>query len=104
MKRRGGSSVRVNVFIADASHLVCELMAKALTDSQRIAVVGLATDSSGVRKGLAENSADVALISANLGDGRNTGFQVVRERSEERRVGKEGGSGRGERCEEDERR
>src|SRR5437899_12355291 len=79
MKRRGGSSVRVNVFIADASHLVCELMAKALTDSQRIAVVGLATDSSGVRKGLAENSADVALISANLGDGRNTGSQVVHE-------------------------
>jgi DNA-binding NarL/FixJ family response regulator len=80
MKRCGGSSVRDNVFIADGSHLMCELMAKALTDSQqRIAVVGLATDSAGVRKGLAENSADVALISANLGDGRNTGFQVVRE-------------------------
>lgn len=80
IRRRGGSSVRVSVFIADATHLVCELMAKALTDShERITVVGLATDSAGVRKGLAENSADVALISANLGDGCNTGFRVVRE-------------------------
>ena len=80
MKRRGGSSVGVNVFIADASHLVCELMAKALKDShQRITVVGLATDSAGVRKGLGENLADVALISADLGDGCNTGLQVVRE-------------------------
>ena len=80
MKRRGGPSVSVNVFIADASHLVCELMAKALRDGQqRITVVGLATDSAGVRKGLSENSADVALISANLGDGCNTGFKVVRE-------------------------
>ena len=80
MMRRGGSSVGVNVFIADASHLVCELMAKALKDShQRITVVGLATDSAGVRKGLGDNSADVALISADLADGCNTGFQVVRE-------------------------
>ena len=80
MKRRGGSSVGVNVFIADTSHLVCELMAKALKDShQRITVVGLATDSAGVRKGLGENSANVALISADLGDGCNTGLQVVRE-------------------------
>jgi len=55
-------------------------MATALRFSrQRITVVGSATDSAGVLKGLASNSADVAVISANLDDGCDTGFQAVRE-------------------------
>jgi DNA-binding NarL/FixJ family response regulator len=69
----------VRVFVAEANYMACELALKALGDSgQRITVVGSAMDSAGVLKGLGENSADVAVISANLADGRLTGFQVAR--------------------------
>jgi DNA-binding NarL/FixJ family response regulator len=80
MKHRGDSSVHIKVFIADSSYLACELMAKALVESrQGITVVGAATDSAAVRKGIGESSADVAIVSASLSDGCNIGFQVVRD-------------------------
>lgn len=80
MKNREAPVALIQVFIADASHLTCELMAKALEESlQGITVVGLGTDSAAVLKALAENEANVAIISANLGDWRSAGFQLVRE-------------------------
>lgn len=60
--------------------MVCELMVKALREShRRIAVVGSATGSAEVLKGLGENPADVAVISADLSEGPIAGFQVARE-------------------------
>ena len=80
MKNREEPSAPIRVIIADASQLTCELMAKALGESrQRVNAVGLATDSSGVLKVLAATPASLAVISANLADGCNAGFQVARE-------------------------
>jgi DNA-binding NarL/FixJ family response regulator len=70
----------IGVFIADANRMVIELMARALRESHmRIAVVGSARDSAEVLKGVGENPADVAVISAGLSDGPIAGFQVARE-------------------------
>src|SRR2546430_6346959 len=74
---RPGKPVRV--FIADSSSMGCQLMVRALQQSRRtIRVVGSATKSAEILKGLGENPADVAIISANLKDGPTKGFQVVR--------------------------
>ncbi|PYU13872.1 MAG: hypothetical protein DMG37_09145 [Acidobacteria bacterium] len=74
---RPGKPVRV--FIADSSSMGCQLMVRALQQSRRtIRVVGSATESAEILKGLGENPADVAIISANLKDGPTKGFQVVR--------------------------
>jgi DNA-binding NarL/FixJ family response regulator len=55
-------------------------MGRALQQNhQPIRVVSCATESVEILKGLGENPADVAIISAGLRDGPTTGFQVVRE-------------------------
>lgn len=70
----------VNVFIADASLMKSQLMIAALQRSRhRIVVVGSATDSIGIHKGLREIRADVAVISVELRDGPIAGMQAVRE-------------------------
>ena len=70
----------VNVFIADASRMKSQLMVAALQRSRhRIVVVGSAADSIGIHKGLRENRADIAVISAELRDGPIAGLQVARE-------------------------
>jgi two-component system nitrate/nitrite response regulator NarL len=70
----------VTVFIADASRMKSQLMVAALQRSRhRIVVVGSAADSIGIHKGLRENRADVAVISAELRDGPIVGLQVARE-------------------------
>jgi DNA-binding NarL/FixJ family response regulator len=75
---RPGKSVRV--FIADSSALECQLMVWALQQSGKpIRVVGCATDSVEIPGGLSKNSPDVAIISADLRDGRNLGIQATRE-------------------------
>ena len=70
----------VNVFIADASRMGCQLMAAALCRSRyKLAVVGYATNSEESRSGLAESEAHVAVIGAQLKEGATAGFEVARE-------------------------
>jgi DNA-binding NarL/FixJ family response regulator len=70
----------VNVFIADASRMACQLMAAALCRSRyRLTVSGYATNSADVRAGLAHNEVNLAVISAHLKEGATAGFQVTRE-------------------------
>jgi DNA-binding NarL/FixJ family response regulator len=70
----------VNVFIADASRMGCQLMAAALRRSRyKLAVVGYATNSEESRSGLVESEAHVAVIGAQLKEGATAGFQVARE-------------------------
>jgi DNA-binding NarL/FixJ family response regulator len=68
------------VFIADSSCMGCQLMVRALQQSrQPIKVVGSATELVDLLKGLSENPCDVAIVSADLRDGSNTGLRAVRE-------------------------
>jgi DNA-binding NarL/FixJ family response regulator len=72
----------VNVFIADASPMGCELMAAALGRSRyRLSVLGYATESGGFRAPIDKSRAnvDVAVISASLRDGPLAGFQLARD-------------------------
>ena len=78
MKKSPGKPARV--FIADSSSMGCQLMVRALQQSrQPIKVVGSATESMEIPKGLSENPSDVAIISADLRDGPSTGLSAVRE-------------------------
>jgi len=75
---RPGKPVRV--FIADSSALECQLMVRALQQSgEPIRVVGCATESVQIARELSKNFVDVAVISADLRDGRSFGIQIVRE-------------------------
>jgi two-component system nitrate/nitrite response regulator NarL len=70
----------VKVFIADGSQLSCQLIAAAVRRGRyRTRVVGYATDALGIREGLEENDADVAVIGARLEDEALAGFDVTRE-------------------------
>jgi DNA-binding NarL/FixJ family response regulator len=70
----------VRVFIADGSQLSCQLIAAAVRRGRyRTRVVGYATDAPGIREGLEENDADVAVIGARLGEEALAGFDVTRE-------------------------
>ena len=75
---RPGKPIRV--FIADSSALECQLMVRALQQSEKpIRVVGCATESVQIPGALSKNFADVAIISADLPDGRSLGIQIIRE-------------------------
>src|ERR1700751_3594851 len=68
------------VFIADSSCMGWHLMVRTLQQTrQRIKVVGSATELVDLLKGLSENPCDVAIVSADLRDGSNTGLRAVRE-------------------------
>jgi DNA-binding NarL/FixJ family response regulator len=70
----------LRVFITDTSRMGCQLMTAALqAHRNRFKVVGYATDSVGVRTGLAEDGADIAIIGAHLKDGAVSGFNVTRD-------------------------
>jgi DNA-binding NarL/FixJ family response regulator len=70
----------LRVFITDTSRMGCQLMAAALREHRyRFKVVGYATDSVGVRTGLAEDGADIAIIAAHLKDGAVSGFHLTRD-------------------------
>jgi DNA-binding NarL/FixJ family response regulator len=70
----------VKVFIADGSQLSCQLIAAAVRRGRyKTRVVGYATDAAGIREGLEENDADVAVIGARLENNDSAGFQVTRE-------------------------
>ncbi len=80
MKTISKSGEPIRVFVADANAMACQLMVRALEQSREpIKVVGSATESVEILKGLAENPSDVAIISADLKDGPITGLGVVRE-------------------------
>jgi DNA-binding NarL/FixJ family response regulator len=75
-----GREGAVKVFIADGSQLSCQLIAAAVRRGRyRTRVVGYATDAAGIRKGLEENHADVAVIGARLENEDQAGFHVTRE-------------------------
>lgn len=66
--------------IADVSRMGCQLMASAFGQSAYpIKVAALAFDSLEVRRAIKEIQPDVAVISAGLKDGPNTGLKVARE-------------------------
>jgi DNA-binding NarL/FixJ family response regulator len=70
----------VKVFIADGSQLSCQLIAAAVRRGRyKTRVVGYATDAVGIREGLEENEADVAVIGARLENEDLAGFYVTRE-------------------------
>jgi DNA-binding NarL/FixJ family response regulator len=80
MKKSPATRGPINVFIADSSSMGCQLMVRALEQShQPIKVVGSATQSVEIIKGLGANRSDVAVISADLRNGPITGFRVIRE-------------------------
>jgi DNA-binding NarL/FixJ family response regulator len=75
-----GRASTVKVFIADGSRLSCQLIAAAVRRGRyRTKVVGYATDAAGIRQGLEESEADVAVIGARLEEQDLTGFHVTRE-------------------------
>jgi two-component system nitrate/nitrite response regulator NarL len=70
----------INVFVAEAGRMDCQLMAAAMDHSRfRVAVVGYATTWEEGRTELAECEADVAVISAQLKEGATAGFDLARE-------------------------
>jgi DNA-binding NarL/FixJ family response regulator len=80
LSKSSGRASTVKVFIADGSQLSCQLIAAAVRRGRyRTRVVGYATDAVGIRNGLAENDADVAVIGARLENEDLAGFQVTRE-------------------------
>ena len=80
LSKSSGRAGTVKVFIADGSQLSCQLIAAAVRRGRyRTRVVGYATDAVGIREGLAENDADVAVIGARLEDEALAGFDVTRE-------------------------
>jgi two-component system nitrate/nitrite response regulator NarL len=80
MKKSPAMRGPLRVFIADSSSMGCQLMVRALQQSrQPIKVVGSATESGEIIKGLVANRSDVAIISVDLRNGPITGFRVIRE-------------------------
>src|SRR4029077_16170784 len=62
------------------SQLSCQLIAAAVRRGRyRTRVVGFATDAAGIREGLEENEADIALIGARLEEEALAGFDITRE-------------------------
>jgi DNA-binding NarL/FixJ family response regulator len=80
LSKSAGRSGTVKVFIADGSQLSCQLIAAAVRRGRyKTRVVGYATDAVGIREGLEENEADVAVIGARLENEDLAGFHVTRE-------------------------
>ena len=78
--KSSGRVVPVNVFIGDGSQLSCQLMADALRRGRyRARVVGYGTNAVGIREGLDQNEADVAIVGARLEEGPLAGFNVTRQ-------------------------
>jgi DNA-binding NarL/FixJ family response regulator len=80
LSKSAGHAGAVKVFIADGSQLSCQLIAAAVRRGHyRTRVVGYATDAAGIREGLEESDADVAVIGARLENEDLAGFHVTRE-------------------------
>ena len=73
-------ALKVNVFIADASRMSCQLLSDALRRRRYgLYIVGYAMELGAIRPAFIENKVDVALISASLKDGALAGFNAARE-------------------------
>src|SRR5580692_9328650 len=80
LSKSAGRTGTVKVFIADGSQLSCQLIAAAVRRGRyRTRVVGYATDAAGIREGLEDSDADVAVIGARLENDDLAGFHVTRE-------------------------
>jgi len=80
LSKSTGRAGTVKVFIADGSQLSCQLIAAAVRRGRyRTRVVGYATDAVGIRQGLEEYEADVAVIGARLEEQALAGFDITRE-------------------------
>jgi DNA-binding NarL/FixJ family response regulator len=80
MSKTAGRTGTVKVFIADGSRMSCQLIAAALRRGRyRTRVVGYAIDGNGIREGLNESEADVAVIGARLEEEALAGFDVTRQ-------------------------
>jgi DNA-binding NarL/FixJ family response regulator len=80
MSKSTGRMGTVRVFIADGSRMSCQLIAAALRRGRyRTRVVGYAIDGNGIREGLNESEADVAVIGARLEEEALAGFDVTRQ-------------------------
>src|ERR1700723_3012247 len=80
LSKSAGRTGTVKVFIADGSQMSCQLIAAAVRRGRfRTRVVGYATDAAGIREGLEDRDADVAVIGARLENEDLAGFQVTRE-------------------------
>lgn len=70
----------VRLLIADESAMGCELLRNTFRHfHQQFEVVACEVTSAGVVRGLTESGVDVALISADLGDGQLMGLEALRE-------------------------
>jgi two-component system nitrate/nitrite response regulator NarL len=70
----------VNVFIADATRMGCQLMAAAFGRSRyKLTVVGYATNSDELRSGLDKDEANIAVVGCQLREGSTAGFTLTRE-------------------------
>ena len=79
MRKNPQPGKAVTVFIADSSALECQLMVRALQQCGKpIKAVGCAVESAEIPKELRRSSPDVAIISADLRDGRSAGLQILR--------------------------
>jgi len=75
---QGGLPTRTKVVIFEASEMACELMSRALERSiYGVEIVGCFTNAADIDAEVAQSS-DVALISSNLKDGPQAGFEVLR--------------------------
>jgi DNA-binding NarL/FixJ family response regulator len=80
LSKSPGRLSTTKVFIADGSRMSCQLIAASLRRGRyRTRVVGYATNATGIRKGLEENEADVAVIGVRLEEEAKAGFNVTRE-------------------------
>ena len=80
LSKSPGRLSTTKVFIADGSRMSCQLIAASLRRGRyRTRVVGYATSAIGIREGLEENEADVAVIGARLEEEAKAGFNVTRE-------------------------
>lgn len=77
-RQAGNNPVKVVVVVS--GEMNCQLIERAFRPRRyRLAIVGSATDSAQALKMLKEHEPDVAVISAQLGDGPLEGFQLLRD-------------------------
>jgi two-component system nitrate/nitrite response regulator NarL len=81
MIRKSLANHSIHVLVSDPSRMGCQLLANALVQarSRRFKVAGCAANTAEVLNCLAQQTPSVALISANLEDGPQAGYKILRE-------------------------
>lgn len=79
-RKRAQSDTPISVLLADPTFMGCQLLEQALVRSpQRLRVVATATSRSEVLASLDRQSADILILSEELGDGPYSGFETLQE-------------------------